>query len=263
MAATSLYNSFKRKKYLKFADGTTDAAALIKQDKKNKFGNTMGVVGGLGTSIIDAADSGNRYGRQSTGSMAAKGALSGAAAGAALGPVGAVVGGALGAITGFIGGKKAKQEENRMLANERRADDLAASQYSALPSMYEGERNAQYMAKGGTLTKGWLSHQKAVGGSIIPKSSDGVELKGNSHEQGGIRIPRIKAELEGNETAKGDYVFSDKLGFAKMHKPLMVAKGRIEKKPATVERINTMKLLNAREEQLKATQDFINQNRLT
>jgi hypothetical protein len=52
-------------------------------------------------------------------------------------------------------------------------------------------------------------------------------------------------------------VFSEQLGFAKEAKKLAKAKGRIEEKPSTPERINSLKLLESKENQLKLAQEFI------
>lgn len=109
---------------------------------------------------------------------------------------------------------------------------------------------------GGEITAP-LARAYMTGGSAKSLSSDNAELKGNSHANGGIDIPSMGAEVEGGETTVGDYVFSKKLGFAALHKPIAVAKGKIESKPATSERVNSMKLLQAREERLKQAQELV------
>lgn len=103
--------------------------------------------------------------------------------------------------------------------------------------------------------------QLVAGGSLLDNfkrtSSSTAEVHGPSHEQGGVPVPGMNAEVEGGETLAGDYVFSDELGFAKLHKPIALAKGKIEKKPATRERLNTLKLLNEKENNLKLMQEYV------
>lgn len=103
--------------------------------------------------------------------------------------------------------------------------------------------------------------QLATGGSLLDNfkrtSSSTAEVHGPSHENGGVPVPGMNAEVEGGETLAGDYVFSDELGFAKLHKPIALAKGKIEKKPATRERLNTLKLLNEKENNLKLMQEYV------
>lgn len=109
-------------------------------------------------------------------------------------------------------------------------------------------------AGGGSLASSYLG--KAVGGSLTPESSDGVEVNGPTHADGGVDLPQQNAQVEGGETIKGDYVFSKMLGFAKLHKPIMKAKGIIEKKPATPERVNAIKMLEQRENNLMMAQEY-------
>lgn len=115
-----------------------------------------------------------------------------------------------------------------------------------------------YAANGGRI-----SRKYRTGGTLVQKSSDGVEVQGPSHAQGGVKVPGTRAEVEGGETIKDDYVFSKDLGFADMHKPLMTAKGKIEKKPATPDRINAIKMITRQENMLKASQEaFKKQNNI-
>lgn len=102
-----------------------------------------------------------------------------------------------------------------------------------------------------------LSRMYMNGGMARSLSSDGTELIGRSHENGGITVPDMGAELEDGETTKGNYVFSDKLGFAGVHKKLAAAKGKIEQKPVTRERLNSIRLLNNKENQLMLSQEYL------
>lgn len=106
------------------------------------------------------------------------------------------------------------------------------------------------------LTKRFMS-----GGVATPLSSNNTQFEGQSHEQGGIKIPSLGAETEGGETTKDNYVYSKELGFAALHKPIATMKGKIEKKPQTPDRVNAMQRLNAREDKLQMAQEFIKQQR--
>lgn len=92
-----------------------------------------------------------------------------------------------------------------------------------------------------------------------PLSSNSVEAQGPSHENGGIDLPAFNAEIEGKETIAGDYVFSHRLGFAQQHKPIARAKGKIEGKAPTQERINSLNRLQMAEEKLKQKQELVKQ----
>ena len=259
----ALHRKYLRKYSLGSMIGSAGSVASEEKEKdpstKGNFGSAMGVAGTLGTTLIDSIDTGNRYGRQSTGSTMAKGALSGAAAGAAAGPIGAGVGAVVGLIGGFLGGNKAKKEEEKYKKDIAEMDVLKGSTYASTPAMYQGNTNASYFKTGGQLSSNYLAMKQAHGGTMATPSSDGIDFQGRSHEAGGIQIPSMGAEVEGGETAKGSYVFSEELGFAKAHRPIMKAKGMVEKKPATRERINTIKLLDAREEKLKLSQEYFKQ----
>lgn len=107
-------------------------------------------------------------------------------------------------------------------------------------------------ANGGKLANGY---RVSGPGSLVKNSSDGLEVKGPSHAEGGVQLPGNNAEVEGQETIKDDFVYSAQLGFAQRHKPLMRAKGKIEKKPATVERINALRLIEQKEQNLAMEQE--------
>lgn len=109
-------------------------------------------------------------------------------------------------------------------------------------------------AHGGSLVSSYL---KANGGNLKQLSKSTVEVQGPSHEEGGVQLPQVGAEVEGNETISNGYVFSDRLGFAQEHKKLATAQGKIEAKPATRERLNTLKLLQDKEAKLAATQEYL------
>lgn len=113
----------------------------------------------------------------------------------------------------------------------------------------------QFAAVGGQLASGYRN-TPAVGGTVVPMSSDGAEVQGQSHAEGGVQLPGKNAEVEGGETMKDDYVYSSQLGFAQAHKPLMKAKGIIEQKAATPERINALRLIEEKENTLAMAQEY-------
>ncbi len=110
------------------------------------------------------------------------------------------------------------------------------------------------LATGGTLMGAYMQN-----GSATPLSSTAIQFNGPSHENGGIQIPGKNAEVEGGETSTGDYVFSERLGFAQLHKPIARAIGKLEQKPASPERINSLKLLKGEEGKLKVLQEYTKQ----
>jgi hypothetical protein len=142
--------------------------------------------------------------------------------------------------------------------NEFNLQDKALLEDKDKWQQYLSSRDSGYkFATGGSMASNYMANQKAVGGNLVPLSSDAVEVKGPSHANGGVKLPEMEAEVEGKEVIKDDYVFSEQLGFAKEAKKLAKAKGRIEEKPSTPERINSLKLLESKENQLKLAQEFI------
>lgn len=196
---------------------------------------------------------------------AMKGMSYGATIGSAVGPVGTLIGGAVGAVAGGVYGyargskmeKDAKQQRGTLnkAFQQSRNVEMQAQQYQN-PNFSSGDRNAQMYKMGGSF-KNFIANQKAIGGSMIPMSKDTTVAVGPSHAQGGIGLPNLNSELEGGETTSGDYVFSKELGFAKLHRPIAKAKGAIETRPATPERIKSLQLLQQKEEVLKGQQETL------
>lgn len=117
-------------------------------------------------------------------------------------------------------------------------------------------------AYGGTIDdqtseKNPLTEMATEGGNAKKLSRDNTLIVGPSHEQGGVTIPELGSELEGGETTKDNFVYSKRLGFAQQHKPIAIAKGKIELKPQTKERINSLKRLNDRESELAVQQETL------
>jgi len=112
-------------------------------------------------------------------------------------------------------------------------------------------------AETGTDISAPIARMFMSGGKAKPLSSDNAIMVGKSHAEGGIDIPEMNAEVEGGETTKGDYVFSKRLGFAGLHKPIAMAKGKIEAKPLTPDRVNALKLLSGKEDVLRQQQELL------
>lgn len=113
-------------------------------------------------------------------------------------------------------------------------------------------------AEGGHLIRpGNVASQPVMNGEAEPLSSTAAQFEGPSHEQGGIQLPALQSEVEGKETTEGNYVFSERLGFAQAHKPLAKAIGKIEQKALTPERVNSLKLLRHKIDQLRESQERV------
>jgi hypothetical protein len=123
-------------------------------------------------------------------------------------------------------------------------------------SVNESQVTRPVMRTGGDV-KAPLMDMYMQGGNARQLSSTASEMVGPSHESGGIKVPELGAELEGGESTNGSYVFSKSLGFAQKHIPLARAIGKIEKKPMTTERRNSLKLLKGRESALAEQQESL------
>lgn len=268
-------------------DKGMDNAQKQSQDAMSKSGqgtlepnlaNLAGPIASVASGVIDTVDKGDPLtGRPSTGGTIGKGALKGAAAGAAFGPWGAAIGGVVGAATGWLSAGKMKQEAMRRLNTNARNQQIADMNRSNAmittnPELVTGWKNSGYYALGGDMNprsvtdnpdqemkKAPLSEMYIVGGKAKSLSSSNTIMEGKDHGEGGIHLPALKTEVEDGETTNGTYVFSKKLGFAGQHKPIAKAKGIIEKKPMTAERVNTMKRLANRENELMQQQELVKQ----
>lgn len=203
----------------------------------------------LGTSLVDTLAPTNEFGHQGAIASALKGNMQ-------LGTIGGVL--------GYINGRKQQQEDK--LNRFRGAYDARNQQYarsgaiiSADPALVTGYQGAELYADGGFLKKSYYDTIRAEGGTLKALSKTSAEVRGPSHAAGGVDLPAYSSELEGGETLQGDYVFSKRLGFAQQHKKLASAIGKIERKPATAERINSLKRLYQGIEDLKQQQEAIRQ----
>lgn len=186
----------------------------------------------------------------SAGAGALSGAATGAMIGAAGGPIGivggAVIGGLVGLGTGIIG-SSAKAKQRAMLKEQNRQqiianmDQRTQSDMSEFSGFNANTRPVSFYLKGGRMF--------ANGGTMkgmFPMSHDTTLAVGPSHENGGISAGP-NDEVEGGETMKQEgnetLVFSDRLTlpgtkvtFADASKPLMMFKGKLEKRFASNEK---------------------------
>jgi hypothetical protein len=173
---------------------------------------------------------------------------------------------------------------NEQYANQADAVTPQARQSAEQKAAYYDQQlNRQHMkalpgydANGFPLKNGYVS--RANGGELNPElqemeqspnmnriASNTLEVNGPSHEEGGVDVPGVNAEVEGKETIadiKGEdspYVFSEQLGFAKIHKQLAKTREKIEHKPATPERLNALRLIDKKEQRLKNQQEQVKQ----
>lgn len=109
------------------------------------------------------------------------------------------------------------------------------------------------------LAENYLTRATQVdGGSMTPLSDDSVAINGPSHDQGGVQLLGSNAEVEGGETMKGNFVFSEQLGFAKEHKRLASAIGRVQAKGVmSPDRVNAIRRMQDREKTLALSQEYM------
>jgi hypothetical protein len=240
------------KRYKKYAvGGFTDA----------EMATGIGQAGSLVGSLTDSLGPADQYGKRTMGANLVSSVGKGAAMGANFGPLGAGIGAGAGLIAGFLSNKSQAEQASRLKNEEQRRNTLlnqqqASARIATDPTLVRGNTATLmngYYAAGGPLN---VSNQQTEGGTATPLNSQAAEFNGPPHEQGGIQIPGMGAEVEGNETTNGSYVFSDRLGFAALHKPIAKAIGKIEHKPLSPERVNSLKLLKEKENQLKLSQEY-------
>lgn len=223
----------------------------------------LGIANGA-MGLVDAMTPANDFGRKPMGVSVASSALKGAALGSVAGPVGTVVGGLIGGVSGYVAGAGAKKAEQRFVFNQQQQqmNQLRNRSQATLandPEQATGNVGGGFYAAGGPLSRNYLTRtMQAEGGSLTPMNSDAVEVNGPSHEQGGVQLPGQGAEVEGGETMKDDFVFSERLGFADEHKRLARAIGKVEdKKVMTPERVNALNRMKEREQKLMLSQEYL------
>src|SRR3990172_8520029 len=239
-----------RKKYKRYAEGGgLDTSNLMGAAAgSNPYAAAIAMGQQLLTSAVDEFAPTNEFGHQSAIAQGIKGNLQ-------LGTIGGVM--------GYMKGRKQmKEDKTRRFHNELNLQQgqlkRSAAAISADPALITGKPGEELYASGGFL-KNKYNLTKATGGNLKPMSVNSAEVQGPSHEQGGVDLPQYQSELEGKESVQDDYVFSDRLGFAQIHKKLARAIGKIEQKPATPERINSLRRMNGQIEQLKEQQEQIRQ----
>lgn len=260
-----------------YYDKKTGERIVDKQEKKmggmlykkyfggGEFKNVAAGVGALGTGLIDAIDTPNEYGEQSSIGTIGKSTLSMAATGASIGgPIGAGIGGAVGLVSGLFSAsaqekaqriRKSKLETDRV----RNESNLSAARIAGDNSLVNGYAGAQLYKNGGKVIAP-LTQMQAKGGTISSLSSNNSEVVGQTHNEGGVKIPELGAELEDKETTAGNYVFSKELGFSSLHKPIAKKIGIIEKKIQSPERVNALNLLRKQESNLALAQEQVRKN---
>lgn len=219
---------------------------------------------GMMSGIVDSSAKVNQYGRRSTGanigSNLGKYAAMGASLGSVVGPWGTVIGAAAGAtfgtIKGLVDSKKQKRVESYMKMNDMlRARQDSMEMYKNMAandsSSVFGNKMGSFFAYGGKM-----GTTPVPGGELKSLSSDSKEVIGPSHEAGGVMVD-AGTEVEGGETIKGDYVFSERLGFAQLHKPVAKAIGRLESKPKTPAVQASLDRLKKKEQSLMLVQEVL------
>lgn len=164
------------------------------------------------------------------------------------------------------GGMKAKlareeqKEKEEKLRKERMYQGRQdAGQFYASNPGYEKGTRTEYFKQGGSLNKKLRGN--IIGGELVPLDNDTVEAIGRDHEEGGIKLPSVGAEVEDGETITNiqgeDYVFSKELGFADRHKLISKSKGKIEIKPSTPTTRRSIQLLEGKGVRLRDEQEKV------
>lgn len=263
---TTLYKSDWLQRYKK-VDMKANGGTLTGRYKRFASGGDTDMATGVGqfagaaSGILDGMNEPDQFGKVNGTMSGLSGAAKGAAAGASFGPWGAGIGAAVGLTTGLIGAHSANvRAQNLKSTYERNRDQLVqkqgAARISADPSQIYGNLQGSYYAAGGQLPSSNVASQQTTGGTATPLNSSAAQINGPSHAEGGVQLPGMGAEVEGGETTNGDYVYSDQLGFAKLHRPIAKAIGIIEKKAMSPERVTSLKLLKEKEQQLKLSQEY-------
>lgn len=231
---------------------------MKKKYKRYQYGTASAIASGvdqLAQPFLDPSLTANEFGysKNMVGKSTAAGALKGAAIGAnpvlmaATGGLSVPIAGLLGAGAGYLGGKKKKNQALDAEKQFNAARDMSRSVYS------------QNQLQGYDTTGGQEEESLYAYGGKLKKLSNGAALvDGRTHAEGGVKFPGLGIELEDNETVTDDnFVFSDKLGFADKHKSLAKMMGKIEKKPMSKGRTNTLALLEKKEQALMNEQESL------
>lgn len=167
------------------------------------------------------------------GAGAFSGAATGMSMGSVAGPIGMGVGAVIGGITGLLTTKKRLQEEKELKEQEererKRGEAMIQKDYSnAVLSSFPttGIRTQSFYGMGGAMKRyQGGGEMEGLGSSQMPammppgSAEENTYMSsmtdGPTHEQGGIPIPELGAELEGGELVEdkpdGFYVYSKRI----------------------------------------------------
>lgn len=177
---------------------------------------TMAQAGEMLGSTVNSIDAQNG---KSDGGQAAASGLKGAGKGAAVGTmiapgVGTAIGAGVGAIAGVATADKPSEQFTWSEADIKRNQRLKheAKQAENAPTA-DGGSGATFFKHGGELDQHMLPEAKA-GGDTKQLSRKSVKYKGQSHEEGGIKVdvnkdPKADIEVEGGEVQVSDKIYSD------------------------------------------------------
>lgn len=151
-------------------------------------------------------------------------------------------------LTGGLFGTSASQKKA-----EKAKFQAALQKQDMMEDLITGDKLANYDFQGNQDERNIY----ALGGKLKRVNSDTVEVEGNTHAEGGVKLPN--AEVEDEETIAGNYVFSDILGFAEQHKPIARQIGKIERKPLNRERRVSLEILRKKEATLRNEQEQVHE----
>lgn len=245
--------TYNKKALLKRYEGGGGLSGIL--DKNKGLAAGAGIVAAGASGILNSALPPDSRGIPNDTATFGNEVLKYSSMGAALGPWGALGGAAIGATTGLLGVQKNKDMRAKLDAEEEmgRKDANTARVNSLDKTAFTGIKDYEAYSSGGTLKQNYMG--KSYGGNLKKLSADSAVVEGNSHANNGVKFPKAGVELEGGETIAGDYVFSKKLGFADLHKPIAKAIGKAEKQGDSVASQNTVTLLKQKEQQLIASQE--------
>jgi hypothetical protein len=247
------------KQYKRYSNGGYTGDEDARRDKWSTGINIASEAAGIASSMMRP----DEMGRKPLAADALGNAAKFAQIGMAAGPLGAGIGAVVGAGVGIFTNMAEKRRNDNLKVQQQLAANAAERDRSSAilandPSLVYGTQSTGYYANGGSLTNRYYKSM-AVGGDLEPLSSESVEVDGRTHAEGGVKLPAAGAEVEDGETIHNDFVFSEALGFAKEHRTIAKAIGKIENKPSSPERVNALNRLEQRQEDLKLTQEYFKQ----
>lgn len=151
--------------------------------------------------------------------------------------------------------ERAKTKQQQVISDYYKTSfsDYSKAKISSGEVNTQGNSGARMFKFGGKAEE--LAEAKTIGGKFSKLSNDSLQVEGKTHAEGGVKVPSEGVELEDGETVKGDFVFSDKLGFADVHKKLARQIGKTEKLPDNDRKANTLARLEEQEKLLMKKQE--------